>query len=51
MKKLITLLFCVALLSAAFAQNADKKWAIGLMGGKTVYNGDYGNRPLSESFI
>jgi OOP family OmpA-OmpF porin len=49
MKKLITLLFCVALLSAAFAQNVDKKWSIGLMGGKTVYNGDYGNGFLDFS--
>lgn len=42
MKKLITLLFLSLMLTTAFSQNADKKWSIGLMGGKTVYNGDYG---------
>jgi OmpA-OmpF porin, OOP family len=43
MKRLFTLLLFTILFSIAFAQNADKKWAIGLLGGKTVYNGDYGN--------
>jgi len=46
MKKLITLVLFIALLSTAFGQNTDKKWAIGLMGGKTVYVGDYGSKFL-----
>jgi OmpA-OmpF porin, OOP family len=49
MKKLITLMLCSILLTTAFGQNADKKWAIGLMGGKTVYNGDYGGDFLEFS--
>ena len=43
MKKLITLMLFTLIFSAAFAQNSQHKWAIGLYGGKTVYNGDLGN--------
>lgn len=49
MKRIFTLILFTALLSTAFSQNADKKWAIGLLGGKTVYNGDYGNGFLDFS--
>jgi len=44
MKKLIIL--CVILLSATYiadAQNADRKWSIGLYGGANQYAGDLGN--------
>lgn len=47
MKKLITLVLLIAMFSTAFAQNSGHKWAIGLYGGKTVYNGDLGNGFLS----
>jgi OmpA-OmpF porin, OOP family len=49
MKRLFTLLLFTTLLSTAFTQNADLKWSIGLMGGKTVYNGDWGNGFLDFS--
>ncbi len=42
MKRLFTLVILSLMLTVAFGQNTDKKWAVGLMGGKTVYNGDYG---------
>ncbi len=48
MKKTFTimmLLFCM--LTTINAQNSDKKWAIGIFGGKTEYNGDFGNGFLS----
>jgi outer membrane protein OmpA-like peptidoglycan-associated protein len=47
MKKLITLMLFTMMFSAVFAQNSQHKWAIGLYGGKTVYNGDFGNGFLS----
>jgi len=47
MKKLITLLLFTMMFSAAFAQNSEHKWAVGLYGGKTVYNGDFGMGFLS----
>jgi hypothetical protein len=43
MKKLITLMLFTMMFSVAFAQNSQHRWAIGLYGGKTVYNGDLGN--------
>jgi OmpA-OmpF porin, OOP family len=49
MRKLVTLFLLTAIIATAFGQNADKKWAIGLMGGKTVYNGDYGSDFLEFS--
>lgn len=33
----------VMMLSSSFGQNADKKWSIGLLGGKTEYKGEIGN--------
>jgi outer membrane protein OmpA-like peptidoglycan-associated protein len=46
MKRIFTLILLATLLSTVFSQNEDHKWSIGLMGGKTVYNGDYGNNFL-----
>lgn len=43
MKKTITVLLLICGLITANAQNADKKWALGIFGGKTEYNGDFGN--------
>jgi len=43
MKKLITLMLLINILMIANGQNADKKWGIGVFGGKTEYNGDLGN--------
>jgi OmpA-OmpF porin, OOP family len=49
MKRLFTLLLFTTLVLTVFSQNEDKKWSIGLMGGKTVYNGDWGNGFLDFS--
>jgi OmpA-OmpF porin, OOP family len=43
MKKIYTLLILIIMISTAFGQNRNHKTAIGLIGGKTVYNGDLGN--------
>lgn len=43
MKKFFLLLVSAMMLINASGQNADKKWAIGLFGGKTEYKGDLGN--------
>lgn len=41
---LLACLFFV--LSKTYAQNAEKKWAVGLLGGKTEYAGDLGFAPF-----
>lgn len=43
MKKLFTFLLIVNTFMVVYGQNADNKWALGLFGGKTEYNGDFGN--------
>ena len=43
MKKLITIILLINILISVNAQNADKKWAVGVLVGKTEYNGDLGN--------
>ncbi len=44
MRKTLTLFMLLVFgLVVVNAQNADKKWAIGIFGGKTEYNGDFGN--------
>ncbi len=43
MKKLITLMLFINILIIANGQNADRKWGLGIFGGKTEYNGDLGN--------
>lgn len=43
MRKLLTFLLLVAALSSLSGQDADNKWALGLLVGKTEYQGDLGN--------
>ena len=43
MKKFVLLPLFLLMFSFSFAQNAENKWSIGVFGGKTEYNGDYGN--------
>ena len=44
MRKTLTLILLLVFgLITVNAQNAEKKWALGLFGGKTEYNGDFGN--------
>lgn len=43
MKKLFAFLFVAAIMTTVYGQNADQKWSISLMGGKTEYTGDLGN--------
>lgn len=43
MKKLFLSSALICILSVALAQNAENKWSIGVFGGKTEYNGDWGN--------
>lgn len=43
MKKIILSIVFIGLLFTSFAQNAENKWSIGVFGGKTEYNGDWGN--------
>lgn len=42
-RNFLLLIICMALFSHLSAQNEDKKWAIGVHGGKIEYNGDLGN--------
>lgn len=43
MKKLFYLFIAATMFTSAFAQNADNKWSLGLMVGKTAYIGDLGS--------
>lgn len=43
MKKLLSLLGACAVCGSMYAQSSDYPWAIGLYGGRTEYNGEYGN--------
>jgi Outer membrane protein and related peptidoglycan-associated (lipo)proteins len=43
MKRLFLLFAFICLGAASFAQNTENRWAVGLFGGKTEYNGDLGN--------
>jgi outer membrane protein OmpA-like peptidoglycan-associated protein len=43
MKRISIVLLMVMMLSSSFGQNADKKWSIGLLGGKTEYKGEIGD--------
>lgn len=43
MKKLIFSLFLLMMLSGMFAQTSYQKWGLGIIVGKTEYNGDLGN--------
>jgi OOP family OmpA-OmpF porin len=43
MKKLLTFLFLVTMVTSLSGQTSDKRWSLGLMGGKTEYEGDLGN--------
>lgn len=43
MRKILVMTVFVCLAVSSFAQNAENKWSVGLFGGKTEYNGDYGN--------
>lgn len=43
MKKILLAACCVIAIFSASAQTQDKKWAIGLHGGVSQYNGDLGN--------
>ncbi len=43
MRKIFLSSLLICLLSASFAQNAENRWSIGVFGGKTEYNGDWGN--------
>lgn len=43
MKNLLLLFTCLAFTLATEAQNEDQKWNIGLYGGATQYQGDFGN--------
>lgn len=43
MRKIFLSSLLVGLLSVSFAQNAENRWSIGVFGGKTEYNGDWGN--------
>lgn len=46
-RNFLFLITFMAIFSLLSAQNADKKWAIGLHGGKNEYNGDLGNGILN----
>ena len=43
MKKLLSLLGACAVCGSMYAQSSDYPWAFGLFGGRTEYNGEYGN--------
>lgn len=43
MRKLLLFGFAALLVIVSHAQNSEKKWSIGVFGGKTEYNGDLGN--------
>ncbi len=57
MKKLLSLIGACAVCGSMYAQTSDYPWAIGLYGGRTEYNGEYGNhffdfgRNSSEHFF
>ena len=44
MKKLLSLIGVCAACASVYAQSYDYPWAIGLYGGRTEYNGEWGNR-------
>jgi hypothetical protein len=43
LKKLFASFLFVIMITSVFGQNADQKWSVGIMGGKTEYYGDLGN--------
>ena len=43
MKKILSLLGACAVCGSMYAQSSDYPWAVGLYGGRTEYNGEYGN--------
>ena len=42
MKKLLFTSVFICFVMASFAQTFEKRWAIGVYGGKTEYSGDWG---------
>ena len=49
-KTILFLVISVITVSAAFAQNSDKKWGVGLEGGTNEYSGDLGSDFLKLPF-
>lgn len=45
-KLMMTVLSVLMFTTGIYAQSIDRKWSIGLLGGKTEYNGDLGNGML-----